>query len=81
MKGKQIFFERRDHAVLKDVDEAPHESGQIVIENDYAVISAGTERANVIQLPDTVTRREIFRIIQNIAKRSAFACHRRMKNC
>ena len=55
MKGKQIVFKRRGKAVLEDVDVPPPGAGHIVIENDYTVISAGTERANLIQLPNTVT--------------------------
>ncbi len=55
MKGKQIVFKRRGQAVLEDVDVPPPGAGQIVIENDYTVISVGTERANLTQLPNTVT--------------------------
>ncbi len=60
MKGKQIVFERKGHAVLADIEVPQPAAGQIVIENDYTVISAGTERANLVQLPNTVTAKEGF---------------------
>jgi 2-desacetyl-2-hydroxyethyl bacteriochlorophyllide A dehydrogenase len=60
MKGRQIVFEGKGRAVLVDLEVPPPSSGEIVIENDYTVISAGTERANLIQLPNTVTARQGF---------------------
>jgi 2-desacetyl-2-hydroxyethyl bacteriochlorophyllide A dehydrogenase len=60
MNGKQIVFERKGHAVLADIEVPQPAAGQIVIENDYTVISAGTERANLVQLPNTVTAKEGF---------------------
>lgn len=55
MKGKQIVFERKGRAVLADMEVPQPGAGEIVIENDYTVISAGTERANLVQLANTVT--------------------------
>jgi len=60
MTGKQIVFERKGQAVLADVAVPPPGAGEIVIENDYTVISAGTERANLVQLPNTVTAKQGF---------------------
>ncbi len=60
VKGKQIVFERKGKAALKDVDVPLPGAGQLLIENDYTVISAGTERANLIQLPNTVTAEKGF---------------------
>lgn len=55
MKGQRIIFERRGHAVLEDYGPPQPGDGQILIRNDYTVISAGTERANLVQLPNTET--------------------------
>jgi 2-desacetyl-2-hydroxyethyl bacteriochlorophyllide A dehydrogenase len=55
MKGRYIEFESVGNAVLKEYDVPQPQAGEILIENDYTVISAGTERANLIQLPNTVT--------------------------
>ncbi len=62
MNGKQIVFERRGVAVLEEMDVPEPAAGQVVIENAYTVISAGTERANLIQLPNTVTAEKGFPI-------------------
>jgi 2-desacetyl-2-hydroxyethyl bacteriochlorophyllide A dehydrogenase len=55
MDGKQIVFEGPGQAVLAEMAVPQPGAGEIVIENDYTVISAGTERANLLQLPNTVT--------------------------
>jgi 2-desacetyl-2-hydroxyethyl bacteriochlorophyllide A dehydrogenase len=60
MKGKQIVFERKGQAVLTDIAVPQPAADEIVIENDYTVISAGTERANLVQLPNTVTASQGF---------------------
>jgi hypothetical protein len=60
MQGQQIVFQRRGQAVLADMDVPQPAAGEIVIENDYTVISAGTERANLVQLPNTVTASQGF---------------------
>lgn len=60
MTGKQIVFERKGQALLVDIEVPQPGAGEIVIENDYTVISAGTERANLVQLPNTVTAKQGF---------------------
>lgn len=55
MKGRYIEFESIGKAVLKEYDIPKPQAGEILIENDYTVVSAGTERANLIQLPNTGT--------------------------
>jgi hypothetical protein len=53
MKGKRIVFESKGQATLVEVAVPTPRPDDIVIENDYTVISAGTERANLLQLPNT----------------------------
>ncbi|MFC1452246.1 zinc-binding dehydrogenase [Verrucomicrobiota bacterium] len=60
MKGKRIVFERKGHAVLEDYRAPQPGAGQVLIETDFTVISAGTERANLVQLPNTVTAEKGF---------------------
>ena len=53
MTGQYIVFESIGNAVLTPF-EVPHPgAGEVLIENDYSVISAGTERANLLNLPNT----------------------------
>jgi 2-desacetyl-2-hydroxyethyl bacteriochlorophyllide A dehydrogenase len=60
MTGKQIVFEHKGQALLEEFAVPQPGAGEIVIENDYTVISAGTERANLIQLPNPVTAKQGF---------------------
>lgn len=53
MTGHYIEFETRNRAVLKPFEVQPPGPGQVLVENLYTVISAGTERANLIGLPNT----------------------------
>ena len=55
MRGNYIVFESIGKAALKQFEVPQSQAGEILIENNYTVISAGTERANLIQLPNTVT--------------------------
>jgi len=55
MKGRYIEFESIGKTVLKEYDIPQPQAGKVLIENEYTVISAGTERANLIQLPNTGT--------------------------
>ena len=55
MRGKRIVFESKGQATLVEAAVPAPGPEDIVIENDYTVISAGTERANLLQLPNTVT--------------------------
>lgn len=55
MQGKVIRFEARGQAVLADFEFPPPGVGEVLIENDFTAVSAGTERANLIGLPNTCT--------------------------
>lgn len=53
MKGIYVVFESVGNAVLKEFDVGEPGSGEVLLEQDYTVVSAGTERANLIGLPNT----------------------------
>lgn len=53
--GHCLVFESLGQAVLRQVDVPPPGPGEVLLENIYTVVSAGTERANLLQLPNTVT--------------------------
>ena len=53
MTGHYVVFESIANAVLKPFDVPEPGAGQVLLENDYTVISAGTERANLMNLPNT----------------------------
>jgi len=53
MTGHYIVFEAIGKAVLKPFDIPRPAAGEVLLENDYTVISAGTERANLLNLPNT----------------------------
>jgi len=53
MTGQYIVFESIGEAVLKPFDVPRPGAGEVLIENDYTVISAGTETANLLNLPNT----------------------------
>ncbi len=55
MKSQRIIFERKGRAVLEGYETPPPGAGHVLVQNDFTVISAGTERANLLQLPNTVT--------------------------
>ncbi len=56
MKGSQIVFEEQGRAVLQSVDIPEPEPETVWVENDYTVISAGTETANFLGLPNTARK-------------------------
>ena len=60
MTGSYIVVESIGKAVLKEFKIPELKSNEVLLKNDYTVISAGTERANLIQLPNTVTAEEGF---------------------
>jgi len=60
MKIRYVEFVAKGKAELKERDLPLPKAGEILIENDYTVISAGTERANLLQLPNTVTYKRDF---------------------
>jgi 2-desacetyl-2-hydroxyethyl bacteriochlorophyllide A dehydrogenase len=53
MTGTYVVFESVGKAVLKQFEVQPPKAGQILLENEYTVVSAGTERANLMNLPNT----------------------------
>ncbi len=53
MNGKQVIYAARGKAVLTDYTVPEVKPDEVLIENDYTVISAGTERANLLALPNT----------------------------
>jgi 2-desacetyl-2-hydroxyethyl bacteriochlorophyllide A dehydrogenase len=55
MVGHYIVFEALGKAALKPFDVPQPKAGEVLLENDYTVVSAGTERANLVQLPNTGT--------------------------
>jgi len=60
MRGNYIVFESVGKAALKQFEVLQPQAGEILIENNYTVISAGTERANLINLPNTVVAEKGF---------------------
>jgi len=56
MTGSYIVFESIGTAVLKRCEVPQPKRGEVVLENHYTVVSAGTERANLINLPNTSLR-------------------------
>ncbi len=55
MTGSYVVFESIGQAILKTFEVAPPLADEVLLESDYTVISAGTERANLINLPNTGT--------------------------
>ena len=55
MTGSYIVFESIGRAVLKEFEVPQPQIGEVLLETEYSVISAGTERANLMNLPNTET--------------------------
>lgn len=55
MTGSYIIFEAIGKAVLKKFEIPTLKADEVLLKSDYSVISAGTERANLIQRPNTGT--------------------------
>lgn len=53
MAGSYIVFESIGKAVLRPFEVPQPKAGEVLLENDFTVVSAGTERANLINLPNT----------------------------
>ncbi len=53
MTGHCVVVEAIGQAVLKPFEVGRPSAGEVLIENDYTVVSAGTERANLVNLPNT----------------------------
>ena len=60
MNGSAIVFERMGIAAVQPFKVPSPGPGEVLIENDFTVISAGTERANLLQLPNTGTAEKGF---------------------
>jgi 2-desacetyl-2-hydroxyethyl bacteriochlorophyllide A dehydrogenase len=55
MTGHYIVCESIGTAVLRPFEVPAPKPGEVLLENEYTVVSAGTERANLVQLPNTGT--------------------------
>lgn len=55
MTGYYITFESVGNAVLKEFEIPEIKDDEVLLESDYSAVSAGTERANLMQMPNTVT--------------------------
>ena len=53
MTGRYVVFESIGTAVLKPFEVPQPGAGEVLLANEYSVISAGTERANLMNLPNT----------------------------
>jgi len=53
MTGHCVVVESIGQAVLKPFEVPQPKPGEVLLENDYTVVSAGTERANLMGLPNT----------------------------
>lgn len=53
MTGHYVVIESVGTAVLKPFDIPRPAVGEVLVESDYTVVSAGTERANLMNLPNT----------------------------
>ena len=54
--SKRIVFAAPEKVELQDYEPKPVEAGEVMIENLYTVLSAGTERANITNMPNTVNK-------------------------
>lgn len=53
MTGHYVVVESIGNAVLKPFEVPRPGAGEVLIENEYTLVSAGTERANLMNLPNT----------------------------
>ncbi|MFG0247729.1 MAG: zinc-binding dehydrogenase [Phycisphaeraceae bacterium JB051] len=53
MLGKQIVFESKGKVTVQSFEVPTPKADQILLENEYTVVSAGTECANLLDLPNT----------------------------
>ncbi len=60
MKGRQIVFEAAGQASVRTFEVPSPGAGELLLANDYTVISPGTELANFKNLPNTGTRENGF---------------------
>lgn len=55
MTGYYIIFEARGKAELKEYSVPDPGDDEVLLESDYSVVSSGTERANLLRMPNTET--------------------------
>ncbi len=55
MTGYAVVFEGVGKAALRTFDVQQPQAGDVLVESEYTAISAGTERANLMALPNTGT--------------------------
>ncbi len=55
MTGYYIVFESKGKAVLKEYEVPEPKADEVLLESDFSAVSAGTERANLMQMPNTGT--------------------------
>ena len=60
MTGYYIVFESIGKAVLKEFEVPRLKADEVLLKSDYSVVSAGTERANLLNLPNTVVAEKGF---------------------
>jgi len=60
MTGYYIVFESIGNAVLKEFEVPRLKADEVLLKSDYSVVSAGTERANLLNLPNTVVAEKGF---------------------
>lgn len=60
MEGSYIIFASAGIAVVNRFDIPQPKADEVLIENEYTVISAGTERANLLNLPNTASSAQGF---------------------
>lgn len=53
MTGYRVVFENVGKAALQPFEVQQPKAGEVLLENEYTVISAGTERANLMNMPNT----------------------------
>lgn len=53
MKAKQIFFVDVGKAGILEVEQSIQDPHEVLVRDEYTVISAGTERANIMDMPNT----------------------------
>ncbi len=54
-QGWRVIFPEAKRAELEPFPVPEPGAGEVLVRNEYTVISAGTERANLLRLPNTVT--------------------------
>ena len=53
--GQCVVFEAIGKAALRPCEISSPQAGEVLVASDYTAISAGTERANLMALPNTGT--------------------------